>query len=311
MKDLRRDGGLTHLARLTPDPTPMEIARTAPELTALTARWRREGLAWAFVPTMGALHDGHLALCRAAARDYPRVLASVFVNPTQFDRADDLARYPRQPAHDAEVLRAAGVHALFLPEVGEVYPDGPASRRPTPDLAGLDARYEGALRPGHFAGVVQVVRRLVELVRPAAVFMGQKDAQQVAVLRRAAAQEFWPVEIVTVPIVREASGLAMSSRNRRLSPAGLAAAATINACLDAAERGWGAGTPPADLQAAAKTRLRAAGLAPEYFDFVHADTFEPLGVGEPLAPGGGALIVVAARVEGVRLIDNRPLPARG
>lgn len=283
----------------------MEIATTEQELRSLTAHWRDAGEAWAFVPTMGALHDGHLALCRRAARDFPRVLASVFVNPTQFDRAEDLRRYPRQPDADAEALRGVGVDALFLPGEAVVYPRGRAPTRRQPDLGGLDGRYEGALRPGHFAGVVQVVRRLVELVRPAAMYMGEKDAQQLAVLRRAAVAEGWPLEIVGVPIVREASGLAMSSRNGRLSPGGLEAAAGLYAALRAADEAWRGGLPAGAIAAAAKTQLAAAGLEAEYFDFVHPDSFVALDADvRRTQERPDALIVVAAWLEGVRLIDN-------
>lgn len=285
----------------------MHVATTRPALADLLAAWRAAGHAWAFVPTMGALHAGHLALCRAAAAAYPRVIASVFVNPTQFDRPDDLARYPRQPERDAEALAEAGVHALFLPPVREVYPPDEEVTRALPDLGGLDARYEGAARPGHFAGVVQVVRRLVHLVRPAAMFMGQKDAQQVAVLRRAAARESWPLDIVTVPTVREPSGLAMSSRNAQLSPAARDRAAAINAALEAAALAWDRGATADAIAASAKTRLTAAGLDPEYVDIVRADTFEGAGDVGKADVEHAVLIVVVAWLEGVRLIDNRPL----
>ena len=295
----------------------MHTATTRRRLRALTEAWRRDGLEWAFVPTMGALHDGHLALVRAALAEFPRVVASVFVNPTQFDRADDLARYPRQPARDAELLAGAGAHALFLPSVEEVYPDPAAPAPPTPDLGGLGDRYEGAARPGHFDGVVQVVRLLVEAVRPAAMYMGQKDAQQVAVLRAAARAEAWPVDIRTVGIVREPSGLAMSSRNGQLTPAGFARAAHINAQLDRAERRWRGGEPPRVIEADARGALAAAGFRVEYFDLVDARDFTPLpdaaraAATPPGAPpteaGPEPLIVAVAWLEGVRLIDNRPL----
>ena len=278
---------------------------TARDLAATLDAWRARGLRWAFVPTMGALHEGHLTLVRRARAAHGRVVVSVFVNPTQFDRADDLARYPRQPARDAELLRGAGADVLYLPGVADVYPDGTAATR-TPDLAGLDARYEGASRPGHFDGVVQVVRRLVEVVRPAAMFMGQKDAQQVAVLRRAAAQEFWPVEIVSVPIVREPSGLAMSSRNGQLSPAGFAKAAILYACLAEAATAYASGGLPRDLEAAATARLAAAGLRPEYFDAVDARDFTRLpNVAAPeQCAEAEPLLVAVAWCDGVRLIDN-------
>ncbi len=285
----------------------MQTAQTLAQLDAVLNEWRQQGMSWAFVPTMGALHEGHLTLVRAALAAYPRVVVSIFVNPTQFDRAADLERYPRQPQQDAEMLRAVGTHALFLPTVEVMYPNGTEPER-LPDLAGLDQVYEGLARPGHFDGVVQVVRKLVQAVRPEAMFMGQKDAQQVAVLRRAALQEFWPVKILAVPIVREASGLAMSSRNGQLSPVGFAKAATINACLNEAQQRWQQGHPVRAIEASAKTQLSEAGLETEYFDFVDPETFEQLP--DDANNSNAALIVTVAWIDGVRLIDNRPLPQR-
>jgi len=285
----------------------MQIAKTRLELDHITEQWRSEKLEWAFVPTMGALHEGHLTLVREALKHFPRVVVSVFVNPTQFDRADDLEKYPRQPKKDANMLEAVGAHALFLPSVEVIYPEGTDKDR-IPDLAGLDTRYEGAARPGHFDGVVQVVRRLVQAVYPKAMFMGQKDAQQVAVLRRAAAQEFWPLEIIAVPTVRASSGLAMSSRNTQLSKEGLATAATISKVLAKAETEWNAGKSPRNIEKVASQSLIAEGFKPEYFDIVNADTFEQITdlakVDQPIKK---PLIVTVAWIEGVRLIDNWPL----
>lgn len=283
----------------------MRIARTEAELRRLLDRWRAASMPWAFVPTMGALHEGHLTLCRRAAADYPRVIASVFVNPTQFDRAEDLERYPRQPEADAEALRAAEVDALLLPSEAVIYPHGRAHDSGLPDLGGLDRRYEGGHRPGHFAGVVQVVRRLLALVGPAAMYMGEKDAQQLAVLRRAARAEGWPVEIVGVPIVREDSGLAMSSRNGRLYPAMRDTAAGLYAELSAAAAAWRQGAEVGHITAAAKTHLAELGFAVEYFDFVDPARFEALAPGTRRTHAGPeALIVAAAWLGGVRLIDN-------
>lgn len=270
-------------------------------------RFRQNHQDVAFVPTMGALHEGHLALVRHARRLAPRVVASVFVNPTQFDRADDLAAYPRQAARDAELLRGASADLLFLPSAEVIYPPDYV-RPPTPDLAGLDARFEGARRPGHFDGVVEVVRRLVALMRPRYMVMGRKDAQQLAVLRRAAALEAWPVEIVGVETVRAESGLALSSRNARLSPAGLAAAPHLHTALRRAAEGFVGGEDPASAAAAARGVLAKAGLEPEYVEVVRAADFLP--VGEASAAGEDvteALVIGAAWLEGVRLIDNVPV----
>ena len=285
----------------------MITAETVDQLRRTLDSWRAEGRTWAFVPTMGALHDGHLALVREALAAADKVVVSVFVNPTQFDRAEDLELYPRQPEADAALLAGVGADLLFLPSVSEVYPDGPGRPRRA-DLAGLDTRYEGAARPGHFDGVVQVVRRLVDLVRPALMFMGQKDAQQVAIIRRAAQQEFWQTKVVTVPIVREASGLAMSSRNGRLSEAGFAKASLINECLEEAAASYHNSGLPRDIEQAALRRLSQAGFKPEYFDFIYARDFRQLpNLPQVQQAEVDAMIVVVAWIEGVRLIDNRQL----
>ncbi len=285
----------------------MTIAATRSELRDALAAWRGGGLPYALVPTMGALHEGHLTLVAEARAAYGRVVVSVFVNPTQFDRPEDLARYPRQVAKDAEMLRAAGADVAFVPSVEEVYPPGEVIP-PLPDLAGLDARYEGAMRPGHFAGVVQVVRRLVELVQPAAMFMGQKDAQQVAVLRQASREESWPVEIIAVPTVREASGLAMSSRNAQLSAAGFAEAAQIHTALQRARRQWGEGLSAGTISLSAKRVLAHANFRAEYFDLVRAGDFWPVAADATAADVSEPLLwVVVAWYEGVRLIDNMPV----
>ncbi len=285
----------------------MQIAKSREELSLITQQWNAEKLEWAFVPTMGALHNGHLTLVHEALKHFPRVVVSVFVNPTQFDRADDLSNYPRQPEKDAALLREVGAHALFLPSVDVMYPDGTDKDR-MPDLAGLDTKYEGAARPGHFEGVVQIVRRLVEAVYPKAMFMGQKDAQQVAVLKRAALQEFWPLEIHAVATVRESSGLAMSSRNSQLSQEGLTKAATISRVLAKAEKEWKSGKTPRKIEKNGQETLLSAGFKPEYFDFIDATTFDPL-PDLPSAQQGieKPLIVTVAWLEGVRLIDNWPL----
>ena len=285
----------------------MQIAETREALTQITQQWSEEKLKWAFVPTMGALHNGHLTLVREALKQFPRVVVSVFVNPTQFDRADDLKKYPRQPEKDAEMLQKAGAHAMFLPSVKEVYPEGTNKDR-VPDLGGLDMRYEFAKRPGHFDGVVQVVRRLCEAVNPKGLYLGQKDAQQVAVLERAALQEFWPLKIYAVPIVREASGLAMSSRNALLSKEAFVTAATINKVLAKAEKDWNDGQNPRTIEKVAHEALVSAGFKPEYFDFINAETFEQIpDIPKASQPIEKPLIVMVAWIDGVRLLDNRKL----
>ncbi len=285
----------------------MTIAETRTDLDSALAEWRGAGLAYAFVPTMGALHLGHIHLVLEARKAYDKVVVSIFVNPTQFDRAEDLERYPRQVATDAKKLLDAGADVLFVPTVAEVYPPD-AKTPPLPDLGGLDTRYEGEMRPGHFAGVVQVVRRLVELVQPAAMYMGQKDAQQVAVLRRAASVEAWPVEIVAVPTIREDSGLAMSSRNAQLSTDGFAEASQLYAALVQAAQQWSDGGDASSIGLSAKHRLSAAGFTPEYFDLVNAADFSALDEGATVDDANRPLLwVVVAWYEGVRLIDNLPV----
>ena len=278
----------------------MDTAQTVAALDAYLSPFRQNRERVAFVPTMGALHDGHLALVAFAKTLAARTVASVFVNPTQFDRAEDLAAYPRQHERDAGLLRAAGVDVLFLPTEAVIYPEDYA-RPPTPDLLGLDTRFEGARRPGHFDGVVEVVRRLVAVVRPDVMVMGQKDAQQLAILRRAAAVEAWPVDIVGHETVRAESGLALSSRNARLSSEGLAKAPALyealRATAEAVARGEGAGV----AAGASRRVLAEAGWEVEYLEVVRGEDFEPI---ERYAAGESASVVAAAWLEGVRLIDN-------
>ena len=296
----------------------MDIAQTVPALDAALLAFRQNRRdapsaraarasdirpRIAFVPTMGALHDGHLALvahARTLAGPGGAVVASVFVNPTQFDRADDLAAYPRHHDRDAALLRDAGADVLFLPSEAVIYP-ADYKRSPTPDLLGLDTRFEGARRPGHFDGVVEVVRRLVHVVRPDVMVMGRKDAQQLAILRRAAEVEAWPVDIVGHDTVRAGSGLALSSRNARLSEAGLAVAPTLHAALVETARAVGEGADPDEAAAASRRVLAKAGLEVEYLEVVRARDFVPV---ETCAPGEEVLVVAAAWLEGVRLIDN-------
>ncbi|WP_198671611.1 pantoate--beta-alanine ligase, partial [Desertihabitans aurantiacus] len=191
----------------------MQTIRTVDELRAVLAGHRRAGRTIGLVPTMGALHEGHLALVRAAAAGADVVVMSLFVNPTQFNDAGDLAAYPRDETRDAELADGAGVDVLFAPAVEEVYPTGFAT---TISVGGVSERLEGAHRPGHFDGVALVVTKLFGMVRPDVAWFGQKDAQQVAVVRRVVADLDLGVRIETVPTVREPDGLALSSRNVRL-----------------------------------------------------------------------------------------------
>ena len=265
------------------------------------------------VPTMGALHQGHRALAEAARAENDVVVASVFVNPLQFNDPEDLRRYPRTLEADLELLGAAGVDLVFAPSEAEVYPDGaPLVRVSSGELG---ARYEGASRPGHFDGVLTVVAKLLHWTQPAVparfrAYFGQKDAQQLALIRRMAADLNFPAEIVGVPVVRAADGLAESSRNVFLDPAHRAAAAVLPRALFALAHRVSAGSPP-DL-AAAVALVEAEPLVElDYFDIVDPQTLQQL----PPEPGPlqkPGLALVAARVGPVRLIDNLPLvpPAR-
>lgn len=268
-------------------------ARLAPA----RARGRRIGL----VPTMGALHDGHLRLIREASATCDEVVVSIFVNPTQFDDPADLASYPAALEADAHVAAGAGASVVFAPAVAEMYPSGFAT---TVHVTGVSERWEGAARgAGHFDGVATVVAKLLGIVLPDAAWFGQKDAQQVAVVRRIVADLNLPVAVDVVPTVREPDGLAMSSRNTRLAPADRARAALLWRTLADARSAAAAGERDARILTVAATRtLAEAGIAVDYWAVVDPVTFEPL---ERVAPG--ALAIVAARVGPVRLIDNAPL----
>ncbi|WP_223652811.1 pantoate--beta-alanine ligase [Hymenobacter psoromatis] len=277
----------------------MHIFTNAAELRAYTETQRAAGRRLGLVPTMGALHEGHLQLVQAAATQCDEVIASVFVNPTQFNNPDDLRLYPRVPEQDAALLAPAGCTALFLPPVAEVYPQPTMLRF---DFGALEQVMEGAHRPGHFNGVATVVSKLFHFARPHVAYFGQKDFQQVAVVRQLVADLSFDLELVVYPTVREADGLAMSSRNRRLSPAARAAAPLLYQVLTAAAAQVRQGLPPAQVQAQALGYLaKAPEFTPEYFELVNAHSLQPVAqytIGQPLA------LCVAAHLDGVRLIDN-------
>lgn len=253
------------------------------------------------VPTMGALHDGHLALIARAAAENPLVVVSVFVNPTQFSDPDDFARYPRDPARDAAAAFAAGADIVFTPEASAIYPPGAATRV---EVAGPALRWEGAVRPGHFIGVATVVTILLDLVRPARSYFGEKDYQQLQVIRRLHADLALPGEIIGCPTVRDADGLALSSRNARLSPEARRAARAIPDALQAmVERAGEGETEVSALIATGEAVLRREPtLAIDHLVVVDGISLEPL---TTLTPGARALIAV--ELDGVRLIDNREL----
>lgn len=278
----------------------MEILNTAAALQAQTETWRREGKRIGLVPTMGALHEGHLQLVRAAAQQCDAVVVSVFVNPTQFNNPDDFRLYPRLPEADAALLAPAGCTVLFMPAVAEMYPQPTALRF---DFGPLEQVMEGAHRPGHFNGVATVVSKLFHLSRPHRAYFGQKDLQQVAIVRQLIADLSFELELVAFPTVREADGLAMSSRNRRLDEAARAVAPRLYQGLQLAEElVRGRKASPAAVQATAREFLTAEpALELEYLEVVDAQTLQPL---TDWQPGQAVAICLAAHLGGVRLIDN-------
>ena len=268
--------------------------------------WRAGGERIGFVPTMGNIHEGHLRLVDAARRHAARVVVSVFVNPTQFDQADDFERYPRTLDADAAALAGCGVDLLLTPTVDVMYPDGldlAAHIEPTRGAQPL----EGEFRPGHFRGMATVVAKLLNLVQPHCAVFGEKDYQQLAVVRAMVRELLLPVEIIGLPTVREADGLAMSSRNQYLTPAERALAPRLHAALQAAAReGAVPDAPLAAIEAHQTNVLNEAGFRVEYFQFRNAQLAPP-------APVDRRRVVLAAAWLGkARLIDNQPFDvARG
>ena len=280
----------------------MVTVRTVAELRALLSPHRRAGARIGLVPTMGALHEGHLSLIRRARAATDVVVVSLFVNPTQFNEASDLAAYPRDESRDAAAAAALGADVLFAPAVDEVYPAGFATRV---QVDGVSEVLEGAQRGrGHFDGVATVVAKLFGMVGPDVAFFGQKDFQQTLVIRRLVADLDIPVAIEICPTVREPGGLAMSSRNGRLSPEDFERAAALYRALLAADAAVRDGErDPAKVIAHAMQEL-SDGIELEYFELRSADTFAAVERIE-----GRVVALVAARVGGVRLIDNHPLSA--
>ncbi|MFJ6077434.1 pantoate--beta-alanine ligase [Pseudarthrobacter sp. NPDC092419] len=298
---------------------PIRLATTVADLraqgTALLGS--RQGTSQGLVPTMGALHEGHAALARTAVEQNDVVVATIFVNPLQFGDAVDLGRYPRTLEADLELLEAQGVDLVFAPAVEEVYPGGEPLVRVTSGRLG--EKWEGASRPGHFDGALTVVAKLLHYGLPAAglpdgsglpayrAYFGQKDAQQLALVRRMAADLSFPVEIVGVPTVRSSEGLALSSRNRFLSDAERDAALVLSRALRLLES-RAAAREPLDLDSAVAMVESQPLVELDYFDVVDPVTLEPLAENCRDTPfRGEALALIAARVGPVRLIDNVPL----
>jgi pantoate--beta-alanine ligase len=276
----------------------VHAVETSAELRAAVAAARSGDAVVGFVPTMGALHAGHRSLLTAARRETGFVVASVFVNPLQFGPGEDLGTYPRDRDGDLAVLEADGVDLAFLPGEAEMWPAPPEVRL---HVGALGERLEGARRPGHLDGVATVVAKLLHLVGPSWAYFGQKDAQQLAVVRRMVADLAFPNEIVACPTVREPDGLAVSSRNAYLSAEERVRAAVLYRALDAGRTWWAAGSrDPAAIEMAAEEVLAAApGVETEYVALV-----EPDGFGQVEQAEAGHVLAVAARVGRTRLIDN-------
>ena len=276
----------------------MRTAATVGDLRRALSAYREQGQRVALVPTMGALHAGHLSLVEIARRGSGKVVASVFVNPKQFGPGEDLSRYPRDPEGDGAKLREAGVDLLFAPSVEEMYPAGFAT---TVHVAGVSEGMEGARRPGHFDGVATVVARLLGLVRPDVAVFGQKDAQQVAVVTRMARDLGFDVEILVAPTVREADGLALSSRNAYLSPEERRKAPALFRALLVGQLTYELGERKAArvLEAVRRALSTEPALTLDALDLVDATTMQPLAqVDRP------ALLAAAVVVGKTRLIDN-------
>lgn len=276
---------------------------TVTELDALrrrVGRWREDNVRVGFVPTMGNLHDGHLALVARARALCERVVASVFVNPLQFGPGEDYAAYPRTPGDDERALQGAGTDLLFMPAVDVMYPGG-ASAATRIEVPELGAELEGAARPGHFAGVATVVGKLFNMVQPDVAVFGEKDFQQLLVVRRMVADLCWPVEVVGVPTVREPDGLALSSRNRYLTAAERQRAPLLYRVLaEVASRLRAGCRDYRALEADAMASLAGDGFAPEYVSVRRAaDLSLPAG-----DAGEGLVVLGAARLGRARLIDN-------
>lgn len=275
----------------------LPMVTTVAGLRQQVAAWRAEGLRVALVPTMGALHRGHLSLIEEGLARADRVVISVFVNPSQFGPREDFAAYPRLLEADRAKAEAAGAHLLYAPSVEQIYPPGFAT---WVTVDGVSEGLCGALRPGHFRGVATVVAKLLTQTAPDVAIFGEKDYQQLMVIRRMTADLDLPVEIVGAPVVREADGLAMSSRNAYLSPEQRAQSATLHAVMTRASQAIRAGGPVAGALAEAIAALQTAGFGPvDYVELRAAETLVPVTVLD-----GPARLLAAAYLGTTRLIDN-------
>ncbi|HEX8622942.1 MAG TPA: pantoate--beta-alanine ligase [Allosphingosinicella sp.] len=278
----------------------MQIVRDIEALRAAVAALREGGRTIAFVPTMGALHAGHMALVAEGRRRADHVVASIFVNPTQFGANEDLATYPRREASDAKMLEEEGCALLWMPDVATMYPNGPEI---TVRAGSLRDELDGAARPGHFDGVATVVSRLFDQVRPDIALFGEKDYQQLLVIRQMVRERGLPVEIVGVPTQRDADGLALSSRNAYLTEEERQSARALPRALGEAAAAIQRGGHVSEALATAKERLTKAGFGPiDYVELCDAATLDPVS-----ALDGPARLIAAATIGRTRLIDNIPV----
>ena len=280
----------------------MDTVTTIAAVREHVRRWRSERRRVAFVPTMGNLHAGHVSLIETARRHGDRFVASIFVNPMQFGPNEDFAHYPRTPAQDARMLAEAGCDLMFMPDVLEIYPNG-SQRATRVDVPGLSSVLDGEFRPGHFEGVATVVAKLFHIVEPDIAVFGEKDFQQLAIIRRMVADLCMPIEIVAAQTVREPDGLAMSSRNQYLTDEERRKAPVIHQALLAAIARLRAGDNDfAAIERAGIAALEQAGFRPDYFAVRRADDLSA-----PNADSRRLVVLVAARLGRARLIDNLQL----
>ncbi len=277
----------------------MDTVTTISAVREHVRRWRNEGRRVAFVPTMGNLHAGHMSLIEAARSHGDRFVASIFVNPMQFGPNEDYAHYPRTPQQDERMLAAAGCNLMFMPDVAQIYPNG-SDRATRVDVPSLSRILDGEFRPGHFEGVSTIVATLLHIVEPDVAVFGEKDFQQLTIVRRMVADLCLAVEIVGAPTVRDADGLAMSSRNQYLTPAERQIAPRIYQTLLAAANRLQAGdTEFASIERTGVDALEKAGMKPDYFSIRRA-----LDLGAPNPDTKHLVVLTAARLGKARLIDN-------
>jgi pantoate--beta-alanine ligase len=281
----------------------METVTTIAAVRERVAAWRRAGQRVAFVPTMGNLHAGHISLIEKAREHGDRFVASIFVNPMQFGPNEDFAHYPRTPRQDEAMLAAAGCNLMFMPDVAEIYPNG-AERPTSVEVPGLSDVLCGAFRPGHFQGVATVVAKLFNIVAPDVAVFGEKDYQQLTIIRRMVTELCMPVQIVGAPTVREADGLAMSSRNQYLGSEERSTAPRIHAALsEAIERLRGGSRDFAAIEQRGRERLATGGFRVDYFEVREGRNLE-----KPSPDTRHFVVLTAARLGKARLIDNLQLP---